>query len=104
MGKLGEILEHYGIQSERKSLTGKQIKDQLNNVGPFIMYTEDGYFSVGGHYIVLVSIDQELMVTVVDPNSRRKSEEKHYLGDLMENEWFEKSYIVPGGTMYEVKK
>ena len=93
IGRLQTVLEHYGIETEQRLMTGKQIKDSLNNNGPMIMYVGKGYFTNGGHYILLEKIDDKLKVSVIDPNNREKTR-KYYLGGLMEEAGMHEPYLV----------
>lgn len=42
-----------------------------------------GYFTNGGHFIALVEIDQDDQVTVADVGSRRRSQFKYALKDVI---------------------
>ena len=42
-----------------------------------------GYFTNGGHFITLVEIDQDDQVTVADVGSRRRSQFKYALKDVI---------------------
>ena len=77
-GALRLLLAEYGITGRWRTLNARAIENTLRKGKPIIAYVGPGYFTNGGHYIVLRGIAENGELLVADPNSREKTEEKTY--------------------------
>lgn len=77
------MVEHFGLQCEGAGTDYEKIKAALKNGNFVIGLMGPGYFTNGGHFITLVEIDQDNQVTVADVGSRRRSQFKYALKDVI---------------------
>ena len=77
------MVEHFGLQCEGAGTDYEKIKAALKNGNFVIGLMGPGYFTNGGHFIALVEIDQDDQVTVADVGSRRRSQFKYALKDVI---------------------
>lgn len=77
------MVEHFGLQCEGAGTDYEKIKAALKNGNFVIGLMGPGYFTNGGHFITLVEIDQDDQVTVADVGSRRRSQFKYALKDVI---------------------
>lgn len=77
------MVEHFGLQCEGAGTDYEKIKVALKNGNFVIGLMGPGYFTNGGHFITLVEIDQDDQVTVADVGSRRRSQFKYALKDVI---------------------
>ena len=63
---------HFGLKSRELPLDETSIKNALNNGHPIICSMRKGDFTINGHYIVLVGV-QDGKIKVNDPNSKIRS-------------------------------
>lgn len=77
------MVEHFGLQCEGAGTDYEKIKAALKNGNFVIGLMGPGYFTNGGHFITLVEIDQDDKVTVADVGSRRRSQFKYALKDVI---------------------
>ncbi len=69
--------EHFGLNARKESISRERILENLADGRPMICSMKPGDFTYTGHFIVLTGMDEEGLITVNDPNSRRNSE-KHW--------------------------
>ena len=77
------MVEHFGLQCEGAGTDYEKIKSALKNGNFVIGLMGPGYFTNGGHFIALVEIDKDDQVTVADVGSRRRSQYKYALKDVI---------------------
>lgn len=77
------MVEHFGLQCEGAGTDYEKIKAALKNGNFVIGLMGPGYFTNGGHFIALVEIDQDDQITVADVGSRRRSQFKYALKDVI---------------------
>lgn len=77
------MVEHFGLQCDGAGTDYEKIKAALKNGNFVIGLMGPGYFTNGGHFITLVEIDQDDQVTVADVGSRRRSQFKYALKDVI---------------------
>lgn len=68
--------KNFGIESEQIEKTVEAIKLNLKSGKPIIASMGPGHFTTGGHFIILVSIDENDQITIKDPISRVKTNKK----------------------------
>jgi len=71
---MSEGAEELGLSVETVFFDASHILEELEAGNPIICTMRPGDFTTTGHYIVLTGVDNEGMVTVCDPNSRKNSE------------------------------
>lgn len=72
---MSEGAEKLGLISEELPLHKESMINALNSGKPIILIMGEGDFTSSGHFIVLTAYDEEGF-TVLDPNSKAKSEKK----------------------------
>ena len=72
------LLAEYGIQGRWRGLDARAIENVLRQGKPIIEYVGPGYFTGGGHYVVLRGITENGELLVADPNSEEKTLRKTY--------------------------
>ena len=84
------LAEEYGLQCEgpldATSQTNQQKVINALSSGNSLIITgaASGYFTTGGHFIVLTGIDNNGNVSIADPNSREKSNNKYSFNFLID--------------------
>lgn len=73
----------YGISCEGVGTSYQAIKEALQAGKPVVALMGPGYFTKGGHFMVLVDIDENDCVTVADVASRERSSYKYHLSDII---------------------
>ena len=74
---------HWDLGCEGLGTTEQAIKKSLKKGRPVIALMGPGYFTSGGHFMVLIDIDQNDNVTIADVGSRRRSHYKYPLRDVI---------------------
>ncbi len=75
--------EDLGLTAEVGTVSAAYIRENLSEATPMIASMYPGDFTYTGHFIVLVSIDEEDNVTVNDPNSPNNSARTWTLDELL---------------------
>lgn len=78
----------------------KNIRKALKAKHPVVALMGPGYFTKKGHFIVLVGIDDKDQVTVADVGSRKRSEYKYPLTDVVK----QTKEASAGGPCWEISK
>ena len=73
----------YGLRCQGVGTDYKAIKKALKAGKPVVCLMGPGYFTRGGHFMVLVAIDNNDCVTVADVGSRTRSAYKYRLADVI---------------------
>lgn len=73
----------YGLRCQGVGTDYQAIKKALKAGKPVVCLMEPGYFTRGGHFMVLVAIDNNDCVTVADVGSRTRSAYKYRLADII---------------------
>lgn len=73
----------YGLRCQGAGTDYQAIKKALKAGKPVVCLMEPGYFTRGGHFMVLVAIDNNDCVTVADVGSRTRSAYKYRLADVI---------------------
>lgn len=73
----------YGIRCQGAGTDYQAIKKALKAGKPVVCLMGPGYFTRGGHFMVLVAIDNNDCVTVADVGSRARSAYKYRLADVI---------------------
>ena len=73
----------YGLKCQGSGTDYNAIKKALKEGKPVVCLMGPGYFTRGGHFMVLVSIDKNDCVTVADVGSRVRSAYKYRLSDVI---------------------
>jgi len=73
----------YGIRCQGAGRDYQAIKKALKAGKPVVCLMGPGYFTRGGHFMVLVAIDNNDCVTVADVGSRARSAYKYRLADVI---------------------
>lgn len=74
----------YGLRCQGVGTDYQAIKKALKAGKPVVCLMGPGYFTRGGHFMVLVAIDNNDCVTVADVGSRTRSAYKYRLADVIE--------------------
>lgn len=72
------LLAEYGISGRWRKLDARAIENTLRKGKPIVEYVGPGYFTGGGHYVVLRGIAENGELLVADPNSEEKTLHKTY--------------------------
>lgn len=78
------LAEEYGLNCEGVGTDAEAIRSALKEGNPVVCLMGPGYFTKGGHFMVLVGIDDEDNVTVADVGSRKRSQYKYQLSDIID--------------------
>ena len=78
------LSEEYGLQCEGVGTDAQAIREALQEGNPVVCLMGPGYFTKGGHFMVLVGIDENDNVTVADVGSRERSRYKYQLSDIID--------------------
>lgn len=73
----------YGLRCQGVGASYAAIKKALKAGKPVVCLMGPGYFTRGGHFMVLVAIDENDCVTVADVGSRARSAYKYRLADVI---------------------
>lgn len=73
----------YGLRCQGVGTDYQAIKNALKAGKPVVCLMGPGYFTRGGHFMVLVAIDNNDCVTVADVGSRARSAYKYRLADVI---------------------
>lgn len=73
----------YGLKCQGAGTDYNAIKKALKAGKPVVCLMGPGYFTRGGHFMVLVAIDKNDCVTVADVGSRTRSAYKYRLSDVI---------------------
>ena len=73
----------YGLRCQGVGTDYQAIKKALKAGKPVVCLMGPGYFTRGGHFMVLVAIDNNDCVTVADVGSRTRSAYKYRLADII---------------------
>lgn len=73
----------YGLRCQGVGIDYQAIKKALKAGKPVVCLMGPGYFTRGGHFMVLVAIDNNDCVTVADVGSRTRSAYKYRLADVI---------------------
>lgn len=73
----------YGLRCQGAGTDYQEIKKALKAGKPVVCLMGPGYFTRGGHFMVLVAIDNNDCVTVADVGSRTRSAYKYRLADVI---------------------
>lgn len=73
----------YGLKCQGAGTDYNAIKKALKAGKPVVCLMGPGYFTRGGHFMVLVAIDKNDCVTVADVGSRARSAYKYRLSDVI---------------------
>lgn len=73
----------YGLRCQGAGTDYQAIKKALKAGQPVVCLMGPGYFTRGGHFMVLVAIDNNDCVTVADVGSRTRSAYKYRLADVI---------------------
>ena len=73
----------YGLRCQGAGTDYQAIKKALKAGKPVVCLMGPGYFTRGGHFMVLVAIDNNDCVTVADVGSRTRSAYKYRLADVI---------------------
>lgn len=77
------MAEHWGLQCDGLGTNYQKIKESLKEGRPVVALMGPGYFTRGGHFMVLTEIDTDDNVTVADVGSRKRSQYKYSLRDVI---------------------
>lgn len=80
---MSEGAEKLGLHCHEVTFDSYHIQRELKKNRPIICVVGPGDFTTEGHFIVLCGVDEDGMITVHDPNSVERSNEKWSLDDLM---------------------
>lgn len=75
--------EALGLSVENLSLDETRITDRLQSGDPIICVVGPGDFTTQGHFLVLIGVDSDGKIILHDPNSRKRSEKRWDLENLM---------------------
>lgn len=73
----------YGLRCQGVGTDYQEIKNALKAGKPVVCLMGPGYFTRGGHFMVLVAIDNNDCVTVADVGSRTRSAYRYRLADVI---------------------
>ena len=74
----------YGLSCQGLGKDYKKIRSALRKGHPVVCLMGEGYFTAGGHFMVLVDIDSKNCVTVADVGSRERSSYKYRLKQVID--------------------
>lgn len=77
------MTKHFGLNCVGVGTDYDEIKQNLKKGNYVIGLMGPGYFTKGGHFIVLIDIDENDHVTVADVASRKRSSYKYQLKDVI---------------------
>lgn len=77
------LSKEYKLDCEGVGTDASKIRNALEDGNPVVCLMGPGYFTKGGHFMVLVGIDEDDNVTVADVGSRERSKYKYQLEDII---------------------
>lgn len=77
------MVKHFGLRCNGLNNRYSGIKEALQTKKLVIGLMGPGYFTKGGHFIVLLNIDDKDQVTIADVGSRQRSQHKYPLKDVI---------------------
>lgn len=98
-GLISEGLEYFGLENTVTN-SGEEVKWALLEKRPVIALMGEGHFTGGGHFILLCDMDSDGQVSVADPNSVERTQEKWDF-DLIRQE--AKISPVSGGAFWIIE-
>ena len=94
------MAEHWGLQCDGLGTDYQKIKESLKEGRPVVALMGPGYFTRGGHFMVLTEIDSNDNVTVADVGSRKRSQYKYSLRDVIN----QSKVASAGGPFWSIYK
>lgn len=82
-GLIPALAKEYGLNCKGVGTDEDAIREALQEENPVVCLMGPGYFTKGGHFMVLVGIDEDDNVTVADVGSRERSKYKYQLTDII---------------------
>lgn len=82
-GLIPALAKQYSLNCEGVGTNASKIRTALKAGNPVVCLMGPGYFTKGGHFMVLVGIDNNDNVTVADVGSRQRSQYKYKLTDVI---------------------
>lgn len=80
---IGALARAYQLECQGLGRSETSIRSALKGNNPVVALMGPGYFTKGGHFMVLVGIDDNDNVTVADVGSRQRSKYKYKLKDII---------------------
>ena len=77
------LAKAYGLTCEGLGTSFRKIRSALRKGHPVVCLMGEGYFTAGGHFMVLTGINSKDCVTVADVGSRERSSYKYRLKDII---------------------
>ena len=77
------LAREYGLECKGVGTNATEIRSALQAGNPVVCLMGPGYFTRGGHFMVLVGIDNNDNVVVADVGSRERSKYKYRLTDII---------------------
>lgn len=94
------MAEHWGLKCDGLGTDYQKIKNSLKQGRPVVALMGPGYFTRGGHFMVLTEIDSKDDVTVADVGSRKRSQYKYSLSDVID----QSKAASAGGPFWSIYK
>lgn len=94
------MAEHWGLKCNGLGTNYQKIKESLKHGRPVVSLMGSGYFTRGGHFMVLTEIDSNDNVTVADVGSRKRSQYKYSLHDVIS----QSKVASAGGPFWSIYK
>lgn len=94
------MAEHWGLKCDGLGTNYQKIKESLKHGRPVVSLMGSGYFTRGGHFMVLTEIDSNDNVTVADVGSRKRSQYKYSLHDVIS----QSKVASAGGPFWSIYK
>lgn len=94
------MAEHWGLKCDGLGTNYQKIKESLKHGRPVVSLMGPGYFTRGGHFMVLTEIDSNDNVTVADVGSRKRSQYKYSLHDVIS----QSKVASAGGPFWSIYK
>lgn len=94
------LAKEYNLKCEGVGRDSGKIRKALKDGNPVVCLMGPGYFTKGGHFMVLVGIDDQDHVTVADVGSRKRSRYQYNLKDIIA----ESKSASAGGPFWVISK
>ncbi|MDO4170618.1 MAG: C39 family peptidase [Lachnospiraceae bacterium] len=94
------LAKEYNLKCEGVGRDKDKIREALKDGNPVVCLMGPGYFTKGGHFMVLVGIDDQDHVTVADVGSRKRSRYQYNLKDIIA----ESKSASAGGPFWVISK